>query len=502
MSNSRAAGARALMAFAIAACAVLAAPASARAGTYRAALCNPDLGARHADAIFERSSPHYLSDASCHAGDGGLVVTHDARGSRAEAWAAWVVRSPSGLAISRLSVSAAGRTRRGHVPELVVGDAGSWTPFAVPAGRLKRFRWSGSPAKAFAARLRCRRRWGCGSGRGARIRAKRLALDLEDRVRPRLALDGSLFLPGSRRGVQTVLPLATDVGGGVRRLLFQVNGQPVSAHTISCHVADRVAIRLRPCPGRANAGFGAATASSPFRQGPNLVRVCAADYAATTAANRTCSHRRVRIDNLCPVSRVAGGALLHARIRRAGSGAIVHGRLLDGDGRGVQGARVCVATRIRMGGVAERVSATPLTDADGSFRARIPSGPSREVRVAYWRNSAVALERYLRLDVPARPRLRLRPAHAIENGNPVRFRVRLPGPASERRRVRIQARAGERWLDLRSGLTGARGIYRARYRFHATTGRRRYRFRAVVSKQHGYPYEAGKSKVKRVTVIG
>ena len=44
-----------------------------------------------------------------------------------------------------------------------------------------------------------------------------------------MALDGSLFLPGSRRGVQTVLPLATDVGGGVRRLLFQVNGQPVTA---------------------------------------------------------------------------------------------------------------------------------------------------------------------------------------------------------------------------------------------------------------------------------
>ena len=62
--------------------------------------------------------------------------------------------------------------------------------------------------------------------------------------------------------------------------------------------------------------------------------------------------------------------------------------------------------------------------------------------------------------------------------------------------------AGRRWLDLRQGRTGRRGTYRARYRFHATTGRRTYAFRAAVPKQSGYPYEAGRSRVKRVTVIG
>jgi hypothetical protein len=68
--------------------------------------------------------------------------------------------------------------------------------------------------------------------------------------------------------------------------------------------------------------------------------------------------------------------------------------------------------------------------------------------------------------------------------------------------VRIQARAGHRWIDLRSGLTETDGIFRASYRFRATTGRRTYRFRAVVPKQRGYPYEAGTSRVKRATVIG
>jgi hypothetical protein len=90
----------------------------------------------------------------------------------------------------------------------------------------------------------------------------------------------------------------------------------------------------------------------------------------------------------------------------------------------------------------------------------------------------------------------------VHNGDRVRFDARLPGPASAGRRVRIQVHAGRRWLDLRRGHTGRRGTYRARYRFHATTGRRTYAFRAAVPKQSGYPYEAGRSQVKRLTVVG
>jgi hypothetical protein len=113
-----------------------------------------------------------------------------------------------------------------------------------------------------------------------------------------------------------------------------------------------------------------------------------------------------------------------------------------------------------------------------------------------------ALERHLDPIVRARPRLVLRPRHPVHNGDRVRFEARLPGPSPARRWVRIQVHTGPRWLDLRQGRTGRRGIYRARYRFHATTGRRTYAFRAAVPKQSGYPYEAGRSRVKRVTVVG
>jgi hypothetical protein len=282
-----------------------------------------------------------------------------------------------------------------------------------------------------------------------------------------------------------------------------VNGQPLAGHTLACRLADGVAIRLRPCRRRASATFRAVTASPPFRQGPNAVRICVSDYAVSTAANRACATRRIRVDNLCPISRVSRGATLRARIHGKGAGAIVAGRLLDSAGRAVSGARMCVATRIRLPGVAERVAATPLTASDGRFRTALARGPNREVRVAYWASPATALERELELEVPARPRLRLRPDRPVPNGHRVRFLVQLPGPASGHRRVRIQARTGRRrWLELRAGITDDGGAYRAAYRFRDTTGRRTYAFRAVVPKQSGYPYEAGRSRVKRATVVG
>ena len=502
MPNATSTGLRTVVALMV--CGVALATASqASAGAYRAAVCHPRFDASRGDANFERRSRHYVDATSCGAHGRGLVVSHGRGRIPKGRWGAWSISAPSGTAISRLSVYAAGRAGGGNVAELAVGSAaGPLTPFATPRRRLRRIVWSGSEVSRFAARLRCRRAPSCGHWREARIRINRIVATLDDRTAPTLRLDGSLFAPGSRRGDQAIQSLGADLGGGIRRLLVQVNGEPATARTVPCRLVTRIAVRLRPCPGRARARFRAATASPPFRQGPNQVRVCAADYAPSTAANRTCAERQVRIDNLCPISEASGGARLRAHLRRRGSRAVVAGRLLDGGGRGVAGARVCVATRIRISGTAESVATTPLTNAVGRFRAAIPPGPSRDVRVAYWPNAQAALERHLDLRVRARPRLRLRPRRGVRNGERVRFQARLPGPAPGGRRVRIQVRTGGRWLDLRQGRTGRWGIYRARYRFHATTGRRTYAFRAAVPKQSGYPYEAGRSRVKRVTVVG
>jgi hypothetical protein len=506
MSMTTTAKARAALLVAVVALlslAALLAAEPAHGGTYGAAICNPDLRAWSADVSFLRTSPHYTAAADCGRGGNGLSVTHRATATGGGAWGAWIVRAPAGTSITQLNVSASGGGAGGHTPELLRAAPGSsLIPFATPARGLRRFKWGGGELKEFAARLRCRRASRCTRGRDAAVHMKRVALRLIDPVTPSLRLAGGLFASGSRRGVQAVEPAASDVGGGVRRFLLQVNGQPVTSHTVGCQLAGAIARRLRPCPSQAVASFAAATQSAPFRQGPNLVRICAADYAATTAANRACADRRVRIDNLCPISPVAGGASLRAHLRRRRDGATVTGRLLGRGGDGIAGARVCVGGRVRLDAAVERVLATPVTAADGRFRAQLPKGPSREVRVAYWPTDASVLERYLDLRVRAHPGLTVRPARPLRNGDRAHFKVRLPGPAAGHRDLRLQVHSRHRWLELRAGRTNPRGIYRARYRFHATTGRRTYAFRAVLRKQAGYPYESGHSKVRRVTVVG
>jgi hypothetical protein len=482
-------------------------PEAAGAGTYRVAVCNPGLGAWHADASFRRTSSHYSPAAECGADRPGLVVRHRARRTGHGRWGGWVLRAPRGTAIARVGVSASGRRAGGHAPELLTAPLhGPLRPFASPDRGIDRTRWSGGAARSFVARLGCRRASGCRRGRDARVRVKRLALRLADRVSPTLSMGGSALRPGSRRGIQSVRPHGSDVGAGLHRFLLEVNGEPLSAHTAPCRTAHGYGLRLMPCPTRWRTTFRVPTTAPPFRQGPNLLRICSADYARGAAANRRCAGRRMRVNNLCPISATGDGPRLRARLVKTrgnhGIRAIVTGRVRSAGGVPVAGARVCVAARIPVRGAAERIVSTPTTGSDGRFTAALPKGPNRRVRIAYWWDPGHVAESHVRLRVRARPRLRLRPRHPIRNGRHVRFKVRLRGPAAARRWVRIKARVGNRWVEVRNGRTSAGGVFRARYRFRSTTGRRRYAFRALVPKQRGYPYRRGHSKIRRVTVVG
>jgi hypothetical protein len=295
----------------------------------------------------------------------------------------------------------------------------------------------------------------------------------------------------------------------LHRVFVQVNGDPVVADGLGCALHDKVATRLRPCPASANPLFTAGTSAPPFRQGPNSVRVCAADYAPDTGANRDCETNRVRVDNLCPVSGVAAGTRLRAHIRHGkrrprayGHRFVVVGRLLDSAQHPVAGAEVCLGTHTPIPGVRERIVATPTTGPAGRFKVRLPAGPNRQLRVAHWPSTAGAVETFRALRVRTRARLKLLPGGVLHNGERVRFRVRIPGPRARGRHVALKVRANGRWLPLRRGATNRHGVWTGSYRFRATTGRQTYKFRAFVPKQRGYPYQAGRSKTKRQTVVG
>jgi len=493
---------------AVAAFAIALSPKAA-AGTYRAVQCHEALGAGRADAKFSNNSPRYVADADCVGR--GLGIRHDPGRRRTSGghFGAWTLAAPRGASIVGVAAGVSAAGADWHAPQLHVGLAnGARRPIPDLRGAGHSVGWSGDGGRALTARLACTHERRCGTGRGAHIHLRRIALTLRDVAKPTVTPNGELLEPGSRRGFQALRVAAADAGAGVRSMTIELNGDPLVTRRVDCQLADRVALRLRPCPASAASAYDLATTSGQFRQGPNQLRVCSGDYAPRGTGNRTCLARTVRIDNLCPVSDVRGSNL-QARFKGAGTRlatrsdrrSLVTGRLTGVAGP-VAGARVCVAARVRGTGALEEIIATPTADARGSFTARIPAGPSREIRIAHWPDPDRAHERYLSLTSRAIPRLRLRPRRDLSNGERVRFGVRLPGPAHARRRVVIQARAGHRWIRIAGGRTSANGNWRGGYRFRSTTADRRYAFRARVPKQPGYPYAAGRSAIRRATVVG
>ena len=499
-----------LAASAAAVTALLIAAAVAEGGVYRAAQCHPGLGAGHSDLDFDRNSDHYAGSAGCQEGD-GISIRHAANRSGHDRWGAWTLAAPAGAELEGVAAKVSGVAVAGHQPELLIGIPGSGeTAFGDALGSSHAVRWRGEQAESFAARLRCARPAGCGEGAVAKLRLRRLTLRLFDDQAPATELAGQLAGDAAQRGMRRLRAVVADAGGGVRRVFVSVNGSPVAARKLECALERRVATRLRPCPVDAEPDFDLDTAAAPFRQGPNNVRACALDYARSGERNRDCASRRVRIDNACPVDDVADAGRLETRIagaRRDGSvdhgeSAQLVGRLTDGSGDGIAGAEVCVATRADLHGAPERVLATPAAGADGRFEVRLPPGPSREVRVAHWAGETEVAESYERLGVRARPSLSLSPSGTVPNGRRVHFDVRLHGPEAGGRRVHVKARSGGRWVKVRTGNADGNGRWRASYRFRSTTGTRTYRFKAFVPRQAGYPFEAGRSAARKVTVSG
>lgn len=179
------------------------------------------------------------------------------------------------------------------------------------------------------------------------------------------------------------------------------------------------------------------------------------------------------------------------------------GRLTTGQGEPIADAVVAVEAQARSGGGFATVGSA-RTDAQGRFRFALPPGPSRTVRYRYeGTNTVRPAAAELSTRVPAAARLTV-DRRRVRNGQAVRFSGRLLGkpiPAGGKV-VALQAKVGSGWRTFATPRADAKGAFRHRYRFTATTGTRRYAFRAVVAREEAYPYEEGRSRLVRVTVRG
>jgi hypothetical protein len=209
------------------------------------------------------------------------------------------------------------------------------------------------------------------------------------------------------------------------------------------------------------------------------------------------------VESLRMQAHAVGGRGKHAKRRFGRRGVLVRGSLLTTEGLPVVGARVCVSTQIDLSDAPFRGDDFVTTDERGQFSYTSPGGPSRRVYLIHQVGDGVVADDAL-VRVRAPVKLHASP-RSLRNGQTVTLAGRLkagPFPRQPGVLVELQARRGKRWQTFGTTRANGNGRYRFRYRFTRTTGVQRYRLRARVTPQNGYPYAGGTSRPARVTVSG
>jgi hypothetical protein len=178
------------------------------------------------------------------------------------------------------------------------------------------------------------------------------------------------------------------------------------------------------------------------------------------------------------------------------------GRLTDGGGNPVAGAQVQVYSHPPEEG--EAMVATLTTGAHGGFAYRVKAMTSSSLRFAY-AGTATALpaEAQVNLLVHGRSTLTVNRPHVL-NGQSVIFSGRVQGrplPAAGKL-VELQVQLAKEWSTFRTIRSDSSGAWRIPYRFARTCGIERFRFRARLPGEAGYPLESGTSPQLTIRVRG
>ena len=306
---------RLLAALAVASIALgLAAAGPAAAGEYTVVQCAPvnrgfddarfdrthgaDYGfGKHCDDAAEANSLQVRSITSSQAGRSGRI--------------SWL--APEGTRLVGVDLQARLRRDAGHRARLVYLGAGGVTSGELASGSDEPSSFAGYAGRpaggraGFAALLGCEERDGCPQSDQARVWIRDIRLTLHDDVAPSVALSGSLFDLGWRRGSMALAAQMTDSGSGLRSAGVTVNGRAVGLDAVwGCATApgSSLATRMQPCAGARSIGATLDTARAPFADGANVVRVCGRDFGS--APQTGCAQRLVFVDNAAPDASFAG----------------------------------------------------------------------------------------------------------------------------------------------------------------------------------------------------
>jgi hypothetical protein len=179
---------------------------------------------------------------------------------------------------------------------------------------------------------------------------------------------------------------------------------------------------------------------------------------------------------------------------------LIGGRLVDPRGNDAPGAIICIEERTRTPGWGYAFAGTTTTHEDGRWFFKLPSGPSRAIRVSCHRG----LERTvttLNLKVRAHATLHLS-THRTTPGHRVYFSGRIPGPLPGKRVVLLVGTVpgAKRNYLVRRARTDPFGRFKTAYAFTPLAFPAKFVFWALVPAQNGYPYLLGRSANRYVRV--
>ena len=221
-----------------------------------------------------------------------------------------------GLRIVGTTVTAKLRDANG-IKASVTGPSAQWGDFDLydgqpHDGQLRTTRWSGETRRPdlVVMRLKCGWANGCpNDADGPKAFAEIFDLEIRSRdvAAPQLTPSGTLWQAadgaGWQRGSGNVAIDAYDPGAGIARAWLEVNGFEADLGSIDC-AGDRgaYATEFTPCRSNASQGRSFSTAATPFHEGWNSMRLCAADFAIPAGgANSTCTGvRHLPVDNRPP----------------------------------------------------------------------------------------------------------------------------------------------------------------------------------------------------------